>query len=356
MEKRFPPSLKKLNDLRKKGDVAKSVDLSGSIVIFIAIICAAVGFPAAWRALSDLLVNGLTLAFLDAEVVNGVRLVGYVAPFVWVPLFIAGVIGTIVSFLTVGPVFSSDAISPKFERMNPANGVKKLFSAQQLVVAGKGLFAITILSIAFFLLVRYQLVSISKMPFRQQSAALLAGSEMLLSAIILAAVTGLVIGVSEANLSKYLYIKKNMMTREEVERESKEQQGNPLVKSRRRQIAFEEMENDAVRNTSDAELLIVNPTHIAIAVKGESKLNGAPVVIGKGRGSTAAKMREIAAKKGIPIIRNRPLARSLFVDAKVRHPIPAQYIKAVSQALSWVRKMETFKKQQKVMDVDVKSK
>jgi type III secretion protein U len=347
MEKRFPPSAKKLKDLRKKGDVHKSVDLPGSAVLVTATIVATLGAMGIWKALGSLVELGLEIAFYDMGYASLERLLVLLSPYLVVPVLIAGIIGTIVAFMVVGPVFSGEAISPKFERLNPANGVKKLFSGQQLVVAGKGLVAIAVLLIAFFLLIRYEIVQISRMPFMVPAVASQKGANMILTAMIVSSVMGVVIALAESSLSKFLFIKKNMMTREEVEREHKEQEGNPHIKAKRRQIALEELENDAVRNTSDAELLIVNPTHIAIAVKGESKLRNTPIVVAKGRGLTAARMREKAQKEGIPIVRNRQLARNLFVDAKIRAVIPNKYIDAVSQALSWVRRMETFKKQQK---------
>jgi type III secretion protein U len=350
MEKRFPPSLKKLNDLRKKGDVHKSVDLPGSAVLVTATIVATLGAAGIWQALGSLVSLGLEVAFYDMGFASLERLLVLLSPYLIVPVLIAGFIGTITAFLVVGPVFSVESITPKFEKINPVNGVKKLFSGQQLVVAGKGIVAIAVLLIAFFLLIRYEIVQISRMPFMVPQAASEKGANMILTAMIVSAVMGVVIAVAESSLSKFLFIKKNMMTREEVEREHKEQEGNPHVKAKRRQIALEEAENDAVRNTSEAELLIVNPTHIAIAVKGESKQNNKPVVIAKGRGLTAARMREKAQKQGIPIVRNRQLARNLFVDAKIRAVIPTKYIDAVSQALSWVRKMEAFKKQQKARE------
>jgi type III secretion protein U len=346
MEKKFPPSAKKLQDLRKKGDVPKSVDLPSSIVLLMFVIVMALGAPMVWNSLSSLLINGLELAFADAATVSATSISMLLLQYTFVPLFIAGIVGTAVSFLTIGAVFSAEPITPKLEKLNPASGLKRMFSGQQFVGLIKSLVAIIFLLGAFWLVMRYNLKPLAHLAFLPPESALRVGLGMLLFALIVAGVTGIVIGVLEFSSSRFFYIKKNMMTREEVDRENKDQMGNPLVKSRRRQIALEDIENDAVSNVSGAELMIVNPTHIAIAIKGEGKNKDIPVVIAKGRGLTAQKMREKAQKEGIPIVRNRALARSLFIDAKLRLPIPKEYLVAVNQTLAWVRKMETFKKQQ----------
>ena len=346
MEKQFPPSLKKLQDLRKKGDVPKSIDLPGSAVICMFVVSLALAGHLVWIALGSLIVNGIEAAFAPTADISTSAIAVLLLKFLFLPLLIAGVVGTSISFLIVGPVFSAEPIIPKFKKLNPVDGLKKMFSGQQFVGLIKGALAVLVLLTAFWLLLRYNLKALANLAYLAPDVSFSAGAQILLFALIVAAVTGLMIGVIEFATARFFYIKKNKMTREEVERENKEQMGNPQIKGRRRQIAFEDMENDAVRNVSGAELMIVNPTHIAIAIKGEGKNKDVPVVVAKGRGITAQRMREKALKEGIPIVRNRALARNLFVDAKIRALIPKEYLTAVNQTLAWVRKMEIFKKQQ----------
>ena len=347
MEKKYPPSRKKLNDLRKKGEVPRSTDLPGAIVLAVALVSAFLLGGMFVKDLTKFVIVAIELAFFPAASFDPMVGLARVFPLLLLPILLAGIVGTLVNFFNVGPMFSTEAVSPKFERLNPANGFKQMFSAQKLVVVAKGLISIAVLTAAFYLLLRYKVLQLGRMPYAYPSASLVQLGDLLLSALIVAVVMSLVLGVLESQLTKFLFIKRNMMTREEVEREHKESDGNPYIKSRRRQLAIEAMENDAVQNTKTSEMLIVNPTHIAIAIKSEARFGGAPTVIAKGKGPLAAKMREQAQKSGIPIVRDRQLARNLFVDAKVRFPIPDQYIKAVSQALGWVRKMEAFRKQQK---------
>lgn len=346
MEKQFPPSLKKLQDLRKKGDVPKSIDLPGSAVICLFVVSLALMGHLIWNTLGALIVNGIEMAFAPTAEVSIIAIATLVLKFLFLPLLVAGIVGTSISFLIVGPVFSAEPITPKFKKLNPVDGLKKMFSGQQFVGLIKGALAVLVLLTVFWLLLRYNLKVLANLAYLAPDKSLSAGSQILLFALIVAAVTGLIIGTLEFATSRFFYVKKNKMTREEVERENKEQMGNPQIKGRRRQIAFEDMENDAVRNTSGAELMIVNPTHIAIAIKGEGKNKDVPVVVAKGRGITAQRMREKALQEGIPIVRNRALARNLFVDAKIRALIPKEYLAAVNQTLAWVRKMEVFKKQQ----------
>ncbi len=346
MEKKYPPSLKKLQDLRRKGDVPKSIDLPSSVVLAFFVVILALASSVVWKALTGLLIGGFELAFKDTAAVSFVAVSATLFQYLVLPLLFAGLLGTSIAFMTVGPVFSAEPITPKLEKLNPASGLKRMFSGQQFFGLLKSLVAITFLLGAFWLVMRYNIKPLARLAYLPPEASLRSGLDMLLFALIVAAVTGLVIGVVEFQSSLFFYIKKNKMSREEVDRENKDQMGNPLVKSRRRQIALEDMENDSINSVSDAEFMIVNPTHIAIAIKGEGKNKEIPVVVSKGRGVTAQKMREKAQKEGIPIIRNRALARSLFVDAKLRFPIPTEYLVAVNQTLAWVRKMEVFKKQQ----------
>jgi type III secretion protein U len=346
MEKKFPPSLKKLQDLRKKGDVAKSTDLPGSVVLFAFVVCISLGGSIVWSALAGLVASGLDLAFTSMTSFSVGRIVLLLLQFIFLPLLCAGLLGTTINFLIIGPVFSAEPITPKLEKLNPANGFKRMFSGQQFFGVGKSLVAIVFLLGAFWLILRYNLKPLANLAFLAPDAAVRIGFEMILFALIVAGITGIFLGVVEMSTSKLFYLKKNMMSREEVDRENKDQMGNPLIKSRRRQIALENMENDSINNVTGAELMIVNPTHIAIAIKGSGKNKDVPTVVAKGRGITAQKMREKAQKEGIPIIQNRPLARSLFIDAKLRLPIPKEYLMAVNKTLAWVRNMETFKKQQ----------
>jgi flagellar biosynthesis protein FlhB len=347
VEKRFPASQKKLDDLRKKGQVPKSQLLGPSLVFaFFAIVCFFIG-NALFVGFRTWFNTGLAMGFryADGHVVNGLPM-GLILATLGPPL-LAGVIGTLCSFLIIGPVFAPEAITPKYERVDPAKGLKRMFSMQQVINMLQSILVVTVLMTAFYLLLKYFAPVISRVPTMPPLVGISRVTQLLLTAVVIAAIVGIILGVIERTTTKAFFLKDQKMNREELVREHKESEGDPQFKSRRKGIALEALENDEIRNSRDAELMIVNPTHITIAVRGEKRLGDAPVVIAKGKGHTALRMRQEAKKKGIPIIQNRDLARKLFVDARVRAPIPRKYYEAVQQILVWVRKMQAFKAQQR---------
>jgi type III secretion protein U len=347
LEKRFPASKKKLDDLRKKGQVPKSMDLTPSVVFASFTIAMFFAGAALLAQFTNWLEIGLQLAVRPFNTDTLMESLFKLVIFVILPAFLIGIVGTIVTFLTIGPVFAVEAITPKFERINPASGIKKLFSMQQVVMMLKSIIVVAAIMAVFILLLKYMMPSLSRVPYLPMTEGLKVIANFFFAALVVAAVVGIVAGLGEKTMSKAFFLKEQKMTREDMVREYKESEGDPHVKSQRKSLAREALENDEVRTTRDAELMIVNPTHIAIAVKGQRKFSNVPLVIAKGKGHLAARMREEAKKKGIPIVQNRDLARKLFVDAKVWTPIPRKYYQAVQQMLLWVRKMEEFKKQQK---------
>jgi len=272
------------------------------------------------------------------------------------PLFfyIAGQVGLIiaVAFLILGAAaiagvmvqtgffFSLDLLAPDFSRLMPGRGIKKLFSPASLVELGKGLGKLLFLgSIAFFVLapVASQAPTFSGMPF---DAILLFLHKQTLHLLEMLLLAFTVIAVIDIIYTNYQYIKNLKMTKVEVKDEMKQQEGDPMIKGRLRQLRIEKARRRMMAQVPKADVVITNPTHYAVALQYDSTKMPAPLVLAKGINLVAERIREIAEENRVPLVSNPPLARILHDTVEVDHQIPTQHYRAVAEVISYVYKLK----------------
>ena len=341
-----PPTHKRLRDLRKKGEVAKSPDVSATAAVIAGVIYFAVGggylldrlkgivhsaASADFNALSDpqALLQWMRELFVSALVL--------VLPFVLILLAASALAG----FLQVGAVFSMEPIKPQLTRLNPVEGVKRLFSLRNLVELAKLLVKTLVLTVVVVLLVRYSLPTLlrshwlevgSILPLALRFFSLLAWSAL---ACFIA------IAAFDVWFQNWDYRRRNRMSIDEVRREYKEMEGDPHIRGRRRQLHREVGTANMLQNVRKAKVVVVNPTHVAVALYYEAGETDLPVVVAKGEGDLAAQIRRIAEEEGIPILRNVDLARRLQATAPLDQYIPDDLIEPVAAVLRWVRQIRT---------------
>lgn len=345
-EKSEQPTDKRLQDARKKGQVAKSQDLTSALLLI-----AAVGVV--W------LIGGYIGGILQGTVKDQIEFAAtFKGPFtaetaysvmwrglsgmVWAltPLFVVvTVFAFLGNYLQVGSIFSFESIAPNFEKLNPAEGFKQKFlKARPYIELGKTLFKMLITAaIAFYVLwgAREDVIRlISKPP----DVVAIYTFGLVLEIGLKIGLAFLILGGADFFLQKILHKQDLKMTKHEVKEEYKETEGNPLIKSQRRMLHREILSQSMAAAVRDADVVMANPTHVAVALKYERGKANAPIITAKGADLMAANIREIAMQSGVPIKRDIPLARALY-ELEVDQEITEELYEAVALVLQWVYEM-----------------
>jgi flagellar biosynthetic protein FlhB len=254
--------------------------------------------------------------------------------------------------------FSAEAVAPKLEKLSPIAGMKRMFSVRSLVEMLKSLMKFSIVLGFMFLLSRVYLddfIALSRLPL--ESAFIRASDMMLLSFVVLCASLLLVV-VVDVPFSLWEHKKKLKMTRQEIKDEMKQTEGRPEVKSRVRQLQQEIAQGRMMEQVPQADVIVTNPTHYAVALKYEEGSNGAPRVVAKGADLIAAQIRNIGIGSGVELVSMPPLARALYHTTKIDDEVPRGLYLAVAQVLAYVfqlrvAKEKRWKKPQPPKDIKI---
>jgi flagellar biosynthetic protein FlhB len=330
---------------REEGQVARSVDLNAAVMILIG--CTTFYFlgPAMVSQKGDMIryfmTNAATLVTSDGSVVAILTDAALRCLLILAPICTALVIGAFaVSVAQVGFVVSPKAMAPKFERINLINGFKRLFAQRSLVHLIKDFLKLFALGCVAYTSIKSDFpgfVSLSDMSIPALAAAM--GTTSLMLALKLG-LTYLALAILDYFYQRFDFEKSLRMTRQELREEYKETEGSPQLKARVRQMQREMARQRMMAAVSTADVVVTNPTHIAVALKYDTAEQQAPIVVAKGERLIAQKIKEIARQHGIPVIEDKPLARTLFKLCDVGQIIPANLYKAVAELLAYVYRLK----------------
>lgn len=332
------PTAKRKRDARRDGNLARSAEVTAWAQMLAAAVLLPACFGLATRSIRGVMVQVgvlVTRPDVDAGVdLMGKALIGGLLAIA--PLALGMVaIGLIGSFAQTGFAFSGKPLRPKFDRISPAKGFKRLFSPHSAWEAGKAalkLAVLTALSWPGVAQLGAALGTGGRIPSGQVLAAVASATMSLLRTT---AIAGLALAALDYGFQRRRVRKGLMMTRQEVKDEYRQSEGDPFIKSRIRQRQMEVSRNRMMAAVAGADVVIVNPTHIAVALEYRSEL-GAPRVVAKGQGFVAQRIREEAEKNNVPIVRDVPLARTLHSACKLGQAIPADLYEAVARLLAFV--------------------
>lgn len=338
------PTQKKLDDAHKKGDVAKSQEVTtwfmllGSALLFT--IMAPITGAALTRELKmvmenadrfDVSANGF------AQFVN--MLMGTVLLTVLVPLAMMSVFAITANLIQHRPVWSLDPITPRLSKISPISGFKRLFSTEALVNFAKGLAKISIVGAAVFFAVWSERDQLDTLMTVDIGLILLDFQALGIKIFIAVLAIVTVIAIADFLYQRNKWWEKQKMTVKEVRDEHKNMEGDPQIKSRIRQIRAEKSRKRMMSQVPEASVIITNPTHYAVALKYDSDMS-APVCVAKGMDTLALRIRGVAKDHDIPIVENPPLARALYASVEVDDTIPAEHFKAVAQVIGFVMRLK----------------
>jgi len=336
---------KRLEEARKKGQVPRSTELSmAAVCIAAATAVYTLGRGAAGQ-FADLMRAGLSLHPSQAVGENviwpALMSAGSHALLIILPILGATFIAALAAPLAIGGWnFTTDALMPQFSRLNPANGLGRMFSARGSVELGKGLAKVGVVSLIAFVLLKGmtpQMLGLASEPLNGAitHAAALAGYALLVLCFGLVAIAAF-----DVPFQLWQHSRDLKMTREEVREEYKESEGSPETRGRIREAQRALARGRMMQEVPKADVIVTNPTHYAVALRYDDAKMRAPIVVAKGTDLTAARIREIAMENRVPIVEAPPLARALFRTVDLGREVPAALYVTVAQVLTYVYQLK----------------
>lgn len=336
---------KRLDDARKKGDIPRSRELSmASVLMTGALVLYANGAQLS-TSMRDMMVRALTVdrAALDdpAYMTEALGQSLMAALDACTPVFAALIAAAFLGTIAIGGwIFTPAPLAFKFERLDPVAGLGRMFSLNSLVEVLKALAKagfIVLATVALLMGTMDQLLGLSDQPLVQAM-----GSSLSLTLLTLAISSGalLLIAGIDAPYQLWAHARKLKMTRKEIEDELKESEGRPEVRNRIRQLQQEVARRRMLESVPQADVVITNPTHFAVALRYDDSRMRAPVVLAKGADETAARIREIATENKVALFESPLLARALYWTTDLGQEIPSQLYLAVAQVLTYVYRLK----------------
>ena len=346
-EKTEEPTSKKLDDARKEGKVSKSKELNSAfdLIVLFLLLKIFIGniyngflnvFRYTYTRIPEFISN-------NAKDVNGHGMSLFLRPVILevfklvAPFFLLGlVICVLVSVIQIGWKVTTKPMKPKFDKFNPINGFKRIFSKDSLFELVKSIVKLCVIAYVAYTSIKKnddQLFVLYDIPLTQ--AIILCGQVIVDTGLKISLVY-VIVGIVDLIYQKHKFHEDMKMTKQEVKDEYKNTEGSPEVKSKQRQKMQEASRRRMMQDVPKADVIITNPTHLSVALKYDSNESKAPIVLAKGEDYLALKIREVAKENQIEIVENKPLARMLYANVDIGEEIPPELYQAVAEVLAMV--------------------
>lgn len=346
-EKSEQPTAKKLDDARKEGQVAKSQEVATAFSLLALFVILRIFYPFMgnnFKSIFERVYNNIPVVartydgFLPVATITSIltnaifTMLLLTAPF----LIIGFLIAFLCDLIQVGFKPTSKPLQPKLSKLNPISGMKKIFSARKLFELGKSILKLAVMSVviySFFTGRTESLFLLYDMPLSQAIGLM---GNLIISLGLRIAAAYMVIAFIDLIYQRRKFTKDMMMTKQEVKDEYKNSEGDPAVKSAQKRRMMEASRRRMMQQLPQADVVITNPTHYAVAIKYDAEESDAPVVVAKGADYLAQKIKEIARDNDVEIVENKPLARMLYANVEVGELVPPELYKAVAEVLAYV--------------------
>lgn len=343
-EKTEKPTAKRLQKAREKGQVTQSQELPAALSIVVLVMILAFSAPSLlqWFMLqAQQGMSGDISAFTDSDsFINYFNTKITSSIVVMFPIFAALCVGSVVACVVVGGItFAPQTLSLKLSAIDPVKGFAKLFDIKSVVKLGVSIAKLIFISTIVWVYISGRIESLSAIRWAWSMQIIVAISQLILGMLIRICVALVIIAVIDVFFQKWKYIKDLKMTKQEVKQEMKDTDGSPELKSRVRRIQIEMARKRMLQEVPKANVVLVNPTHVAVAVRYDAKTMEAPEVVAKGADHLAEKIREIARAHGVPIIRKPELARTIYATVEPGDPIPQTLYTAVAEILAMIYRL-----------------
>ena len=350
-EKTEEPTGKRLEKAREDGQIPRSKELSTSLILITGVLSLWIFGDWLFNAERNIFILNFSIErhhlFDEKQMVIRLAASALEAIIAVSPIFILLTLAAIFGPLALGGwMFSAKSVMPKLNRISPLAGLKRMFSLKSLMELLKGWAKILVVVgciLFLFFSLKNSVLSLNQEPQRQAIAH--AMDLVMISALTLALST-LLISLIDVPFQIYEFTKKMKMSLQEVKDEHKDTEGKPEVKQRIRRLQYEMSQRRMMSDVPDADVVITNPTHYAVALKYHSDEMKAPILLAKGTDEVALKIREIASHNKIPVVESPSLARSVYTFTKVGKEIPEGLYVAIAQVLAYVYQLDQYFKQQ----------
>lgn len=337
-EKTEQPTDKKIKDARKKGQVAKSNDVSTAwlLITTFGFFAFTKGFY--YEKIIEMMI--LPTYFYNSpfdealiEVLTGI-MVNFLL--MVIPLLgLVALMGVLINFIQVGPLITFEPLKPDFKKLNPIEGAKKIFGKKNLIEFLKSILKTIFLGYLIYRVIKEVISPLLLIPFAGIEGVVSIMQPIMKMFAINICLAYVVVAVADIFFQRSQHTKDLMMTKDEVKREFKEMEGDPQIKGERRQLHQELAMNDTVQSTKKSNVLVTNPTHFAVAILYDEEIAKLPIVIAKGQDYLAQMMIQAAQEEGIPIMRDPRLARELYQQVEAYNYVPSDLIDPVILVLKW---------------------
>ena len=346
-EKTEEPTAKKLSDARNEGQVAKGKDLTSAVMLLVLfmVLRFTVGnmgegfiecFNKNYTQIGDLFTSThgeynmqYTIALIQSAALDMLKLL--------IPFFGIGfIIAIVIELAQVKWKPTSKPLQPKLSKFNPVNGIKRMFSVRTLVSLIKQVVILVVIFIVVYNKLKSRMSDIYMLYDIPLISAIMLLGDIIFDIGTVICVIYTIIGIADYVFEKRKFRKDMMMTKQEVKDEWKNTEGNPEVKNKIRQKMSGVSRRRMMQAVPEADVVITNPTHFAVALKYEQNKGKAPVVVAKGEDYLAAKIKEAARENNIEIVENKPLARMLYYNVELDEEIPPELYQAVAEVLAFV--------------------
>ena len=344
-EKSEQATPKRLQEMREKGQVAKSREVPSAVILIASLLI--------FYFLGSAMIKDF-MELMEWSFANSARFELRSGNFNWLllelfrrgikivaPLFVALMVaGLLSNIVQVGFLFSTKAIAPKFSKLDPLKGFGRMVSKQALVELIKSLFKIAVVGCVTYFTVKGELNQIIPLMDKEIWSIMTYIGSVCFKILLRTCWVLIVLAVIDYVFQKWDFMQEAKMTKQEVKDEFKQREGDPLIKSRVRQAQREMAKRRMMEAVPKADVVITNPTHLAIALEYNTQNMAAPQLTAKGSRLMAERIKAIAQENNIPIVENKPLAQALFKGVEIGQEIPAVFYKAVAEVLSYVFRLK----------------
>lgn len=344
-ERTEQPTQKKLEKAREQGQLAQSEELPQAVSIIVLMMILTFTAPWLLQWFITEIKYGLScqvdffsdsksfMAFFNARLLSSI--------IVSLPALTSLLIASVLScILVTGLNFSPEALKLKFDQIDPVKGFSRLFDVKSLVKLGISMAKLLVISAIVWFYLKDKVQDLAVIRWAYTEGIMVSISKMILGLLIRVCLALLVLALLDVFFQKWKYISEMKMTKQEVKQERKDTDGSPELKSRIRRIQFTMAKRRMLKEVPKANVILVNPTHYAVALRYDSKTMDAPVLVAKGADHLAEKIREIGRSHAVPIIRRPELTRTIYSTVKEGQAIPETLFTAVAEVLAMIYRLK----------------
>jgi flagellar biosynthetic protein FlhB len=344
-QKTEDPTPRRLEEARKRGQVIYSREVSSWVMLFVATVLVVAAGPGIMGDLRDAV--KLYIGQAHALPVEGpglktllTQLFLKVMGIVIIPFLVLMAAGILAGIAQTGPLFTFDPIKPDIGKISPMRGWQRLFSLKSIMEFVKGILKLVVVSVAGLFVLMPYFGGVEHFVGQDINAALFDLRYLFLKLMIAVLVVMFFIAVMDYMYQRHDFMSKMRMSKQELKEEYKQTEGDPHVKARLKQLREQKARQRMMQAVPEADVVITNPTHYAVALKYDTKEMAAPQMVAKGTDDVAGRIKAVAEENKVPIVENAPLARALYDSMEIEQTIPEEHFKAVAEVISYVFKLK----------------